>query len=91
MDEPYRELGFIGVPGRSNVFMQPTAYCLVHLSEPPHFLIAMDEVELVYFERIEHGLKNFDMVFLFKDYKKTPAHVNTIPMQQFENIKDWLA
>jgi len=47
-------------------------------------------VELAHFERIEHGLKNFDLVFVFKDYKKTPVHVNSIPMQQLENVKEWI-
>jgi len=90
LDEPFRELGFYGVPFRSNVLLQPTAHTLVHLSETPFFLVSMDEVEFAHFERIEHGLKNFDLVFVFKDYKKPPVHVSTISMQQLENIKDWL-
>jgi len=90
LDEPFRDLGFFGVPFKANVFMQPSAYCLVHLTEPPYFLIAVEDIELVYLERVEHGLKSFDMVFVFKDYKKTPVHINTIPMKELENIKDWL-
>lgn len=32
----------------------------------PPFLITLEEVELVHFERVSFQLKNFDMVFIFK-------------------------
>ena len=38
----------------------------------------------------QFGLKNFDLVFVFKDYSKPVQHINSIPMNQLENIKDWL-
>jgi nucleosome binding factor SPN SPT16 subunit len=36
------------------------------------------------------GLKNFDLVFVFKDFTKPVVHINTIPSKQLENIKEWL-
>ncbi|CAG2232812.1 FACT complex subunit spt16,FACT complex subunit spt-16,FACT complex subunit SPT16 [Mytilus edulis] len=63
-----KELGFHGVPFISTVLLQPTSGCLVNLVEWPPFVIALDEVELVHFERVQFHLKNFDMVFVFKDY-----------------------
>lgn len=30
------------------------------------------------------------MVFVFKDFSKTPIHINTIPMKQLDNVKEWL-
>ena len=32
-DIPFRELGFYGVPNRSNVLLQPTSGCLVNLTD----------------------------------------------------------
>lgn len=52
-DIPYRDLGFYGVPGRSSVFLQPTVHCLVSLSEPPFFVLTLQDVEIAYFERVQ--------------------------------------
>ncbi|KAJ1679137.1 FACT complex subunit spt16, partial [Spiromyces aspiralis] len=90
VDTPFREAGFTGVPFRANVLLQPTVDCLVHLSDTPFFVITMSDVEIVHLERVQFGLKNFDMVFVFKDYKRPPVHVNTIPMKQLDDVKEWL-
>lgn len=75
VDIPYRELGFQGVPSRSNVLMQPTTDCLVHLVEPPFLVITLAEVEVAHLERVQYGLKNFDLVFVLKDFKQNPITV----------------
>lgn len=90
VDIPFRELGFNGVPHRSNVFMQPTQDCLVQLTEPPFTVITLDELEVVHLERVQFGLKNFDMVFIFKDFRRPPAQINTVPVEALEAVKDWL-
>ncbi|KAL8725333.1 MAG: hypothetical protein Q9181_006452 [Wetmoreana brouardii] len=90
VDIPFRELGFNGVPNRSNVFMQPTADCLVQLTEPPFTVITLDEIEVAHLERVQFGLKNFDMVFVFKDFHRPPVHINTIPVESLEPVKEWL-
>ena len=50
----------------------------------------MESVELVHFERVSFHLKNFDMVFIFKDYNKKVPMINAIPMQQLDHVKEWL-
>ena len=90
VDVPFRELGFNGVPFRSNVYMQPTTSCIVQLTEPPFTVITLDEIEVAHLERVQFGLKNFDMVFVFKDFHRPPAHINTIPVESLEPVKDWL-
>lgn len=87
-DIPYRDLGFHGVPHRSSVFMQPTVNCLVHLTEPPFTVVTLNEVEVASLERVQFSLKNFDLVFIFKNFSFT--HINTIPMDSLETIKEWL-
>ena len=90
VDVPFRELGFNGVPFRSNVYMQPTTSCIVQLTEPPFTVITLDEIEVAHLERVQFGLKNFDMVFVFKDFHRPPVHVNTVPVESLEPVKDWL-
>ncbi|KAK9761234.1 FACT complex subunit spt16, partial [Basidiobolus ranarum] len=90
VDVPFRELGFQGVPYRTNVLLQPTTEALIHLSDPPFLVITLGDIELAHLERVQFGLKNFDLVFVFKDYSRQPFHINTIPMTQLDNVKEWL-
>jgi nucleosome binding factor SPN SPT16 subunit len=91
-DIPYRELGFFGVPFKSNVFLQPTVHCLVNLTEAPFFVLTLDEVEIVHFERVSNtsNLRNFDMAVVFKDYHKPVLRISAIPVDSLEPIKEWL-
>ncbi|KAF2000156.1 SPT16-domain-containing protein [Amniculicola lignicola CBS 123094] len=90
VDIPYRELGFNGVPSRSSVLIQPTTDCLVQLTEPPFLCLTLAEIEMVHLERVQFGLRNFDLVVVFKDYNRAPIHINTIPVESLEPVKDWL-
>lgn len=90
VDVPFRELGFSGVPNRSNVLCQPSTDCLVQLTEPPFMVLTLDEIEQVHLERVQFGLKNFDMVVVFKDFHRAPVHINTIPVENLDGVKDWL-
>lgn len=90
VDMPFRELGFQGVPSRSSVLIQPSTDCLVQLTEPPFMVITLTDVEVVHLERVQFGLKNFDMVIVFKDFTRAPAHINTIPVECLDSVKDWM-
>ncbi|RKP33864.1 FACT complex subunit-domain-containing protein, partial [Dimargaris cristalligena] len=90
VDIPYRDLGFNGVPFRSNALLQPTTECLIQLTDMPFLVVTMAEVEIASLERVQFGLKNFDLVFIFRDFTKPPVHVNTIPMSQLDHVKEWL-
>ena len=89
-EKPFRDLGFNGTPFRSMVMLQPTSSCLINVSEMPPFVLTLDQIELVHFERVSFQLKNFDMVFIFKDYTKKVVMITSIPMSQLEQIKEWL-
>ncbi|KAI1497824.1 FACT complex subunit spt-16 [Biscogniauxia marginata] len=90
VDMPLRELGFNGVPFRSNVYIQPTTDCLIQVTEPPFMVITLEDIEIAHLERVQFGLKNFDIVFVFKDFSRPPAHINTIPVESLEDVKEWL-
>ena len=53
-------------------------------------VISLSDVEIAYLERVQFHLKNFDIVFVLKDFTHAPLHINSIPMSQIENIKEWL-
>jgi nucleosome binding factor SPN SPT16 subunit len=87
---PIRDLGFHGVPFRSNVYVQPTTECLIQLTEPPFMVITLEDIEVAHLEKVQFGLKNFDLVFVFKDFTRPPYHINTIPVESLEDVKDFL-
>eukprot|EP00920_Eleutheroschizon_duboscqi_P040194 GHVT01096307.1.p1 GENE.GHVT01096307.1~~GHVT01096307.1.p1 ORF type:complete len:1094 (+),score=278.86 GHVT01096307.1:239-3520(+) len=89
-DIPDRALHFFGVPGKSSVEILPTNSCLVHLVEWPPFVLPLSDVELVSFERVQHGLRNFDMVFVFSDFGKPTKKIDCIPVEHLDVIKKWL-
>ncbi|EPQ27210.1 uncharacterized protein PFL1_05133 [Pseudozyma flocculosa PF-1] len=90
VDVPYRDLGFNGVPFRTNVLLQPTTDCLVHLTDPPFLVITLADVEIVHLERVQFGLQSFDMVFVMSDFSRAPMHVSSIPTSSLDDVKQWL-
>jgi len=89
-DQPFRKLGFMGCPNRSTVLLQPTTSCLVQLTEWPPFVVTMEEVELVFFERVNLSNKSFDMVIIYKDYNEKPVTITSLPQDKLDDIKNWL-
>ncbi|GMF00295.1 unnamed protein product [[Candida] boidinii] len=53
-------------------------------------VITLEEIEVAHLERVQFGLKNFDLVFVFKDFTKPVVHISTIPMENLEDVKAWL-
>jgi len=90
VDMPIRDLGFNGVPFRSNVYIQPTTECLIQVTEPPFMVLTLDDIEVAHLERVQFGLKNFDLVFVFKDFGRAPYHINTIPVESLDDVKEFL-
>ncbi|KIY43663.1 FACT complex subunit SPT16 [Fistulina hepatica ATCC 64428] len=90
LDIPFRELSFEGVPFRSGVRLQPTTECLVHLTDPPFLVVTLADIEIASLERVQYGLKHFDLCFIFKDYSKPPLHINSISSTQMDDVKNWL-
>ena len=38
----------------------------------------------------QHGNRNFDMIFVFKDFKRAPMSITTIDMKQLPNLVEFL-
>ena len=86
---PYRELEFTGVPFKTSVSLFPTPKCIIALNETPFLVITISDIEIIYFERVSQGLKNFDMAIIFKDYSKPIKRITTIPMESLDMLKTW--
>ncbi|EGR30454.1 metallopeptidase family m24, putative [Ichthyophthirius multifiliis] len=87
---PYSNLGFHGSAYRSTCLFQPTENTLMNIIETPFFVMSLEDVELACFERMIGSLRNFDLVFIFKDYEKAVTRIVSIPMENADNIKSWL-
>lgn len=88
-DIPYNELKFVGCHSKSSVNLYPTANCLVSLMELPTFVMDIEDIEIVHFERVTLSIKNFDVVFIYKDFT-TFKRINSIPMESLDGIKAWI-
>ncbi len=88
VDIPVDELTFTGCPQKSVVKIRPTKECLVALSEFPFFVLDVNEIEVIHFERMYYGMKNFDLAVIKKDFT-TFTRINSIPMEYAEEIKGY--
>lgn len=90
IDVPLDDFAFEGCPIKSAVKVRPTKNnCLVALSDFPFFVINVDDIETVYFERVALQCKNFDMAIVFRDFH-TFKRINAIPRESIDLIKSYL-
>ena len=89
-DIPYRELAFEGAPFKSSLWLMPTVNALISLSDIPFFVLSLDEIELVYFERVSQSIRNFDIAIIFKNLNKPVHRISSVPATYLEMLKNWL-
>jgi len=89
-EKPAFDLVLTGVPNKSCTNMYPTESCLVALEDAPAFVIDTGEVEIAHFERVNFSLRNFDVVFVFKDLSREPHRVTTVPREHLDTLQDFL-
>lgn len=90
MDMPLEELFFTGCPHKSSVKIRPTQRnCMIAISEFPPFVIDVNDIEAVCFERVSFGTKNFDMAIIFKDFMKF-LRINSMPRECIDELKEYL-
>jgi nucleosome binding factor SPN SPT16 subunit len=88
VDIPEESLQFYGCPTKTIVRIRPTKQCLVALSEFPFFVLDTNDIEIVCFERVYFGIKNFDLAIIFKDFH-TFKRIDSIPIEYFEELKSY--
>ncbi|CAD7953453.1 unnamed protein product [Amoebophrya sp. A25] len=85
---PYQNLKFQGVHHRASVAIMPTVHCFVALQEWPAFCLPYKDIELAVFERFTMDLKEFDLIFILKDYQKPVVKISAIPNREYgERLK----
>ena len=89
-DIPYRDLGFTGNPHKEMVTILPTLNCLANLTETPFFVVDLDHVDHVHFERVTYMSKAFDIILINKDFNKMPWRIDMIPNGDKDSIQEWL-
>jgi nucleosome binding factor SPN SPT16 subunit len=89
-DIPYRDLGFLGNPHKEMVTIMPTLNCLVNLTETPFFVVDLDKVDHVHFERVTYMSKALDIVLVNKDFTQQPWRIDMIPNGDKDSIQEWL-
>jgi nucleosome binding factor SPN SPT16 subunit len=53
-------------------------------------VVTLADIEIASLERVQFGLKQFDLVLVFKDFTRAPLHINSIPSMQLDDVKNWL-
>ena len=89
-DIPFRELGFSGVPFKSQSFIMPTVNAICELIEWPFFVVSLNDIEIVNLERVIFGIKSFDLALVFKDFAKPVMRIDSVPVGCLDKIKEWL-
>ncbi len=88
-DRPFRELTFTGVPSKDVVDIIPTVHALVALDDKPPMVLHLSDIDFTSLERVRFDLKEFDIVFVFKDLTKTQT-VLSVPSKHLPAIRQWL-
>ena len=91
-DTPWSQLGFNGTPNKEMVFLQPTQFCLVNVTDWPPFVVDLEDVEHAHFERLSTGghANAFDLTFILNDHKIMPKTIGMIDRENLDPIQDWL-
>ncbi|KAG5185316.1 FACT complex subunit-domain-containing protein [Tribonema minus] len=95
-DIPYKELGFQGTPHKEMVFIQPTTYALLNVTDQPAFVVLTDDIEHVHFERVNPNGRNFDLKIITRanvaadQPPSEPLSINMIEQKFLNQIMGWL-
>ncbi|OQS54990.1 spt16 [Ecytonucleospora hepatopenaei] len=82
--------GFYGVYHKESTAISVTENSLVSVNETPFFILYLDDVEIVNFERVTYATKTFDCVFVFKDKKRAPKVIGSIETTKLNYMKTTL-
>ena len=89
-DMPYLRSAFQGRPFKEMVMLYPCRDCLINVTEQPCFVITLDEIEHVHFQRVSFGTTTVDMIIIFRDYKRPVVEIDAVKTTDLEKVKEWL-
>lgn len=89
-DMPYRRSAFNGRPAKEMVTLYPCRDCLVNVLEQPCFVITLDEIEHVHFQRVSFSTSTIDMIVIFKDYTRPVVEIDAVKTSDLDKVKEWL-
>ncbi|KAM0674981.1 FACT complex subunit spt16 [Gurleya vavrai] len=87
---PSKAGAFYGVPHKGSVLIHPTSECLVNLIEAPFFVLTLNEVEIICFERLIFGVKTCDLSFIYLNKEKPVTAIQSVESNQVPQIKEFL-
>ena len=79
--------GFVGVYFKESASISLTSNALVSVNETPFFVLYLDDIEIVNFERVTYATKTFDCVFIFKDKTKPVKTISSIETTKLSSLK----
>ncbi|CAD26188.1 similarity to yeast CDC68 [Encephalitozoon cuniculi GB-M1] len=92
--------GFYGVPFRESVMIKQTHECLVSLDEAPYFVLTLEDVEVVNFERVVLTVKTVDVLFILrnrypldvvmKNKSRLLVSILSVDVQSINKLKEYL-
>ncbi|EAY13098.1 Clan MG, family M24, aminopeptidase P-like metallopeptidase [Trichomonas vaginalis G3] len=87
---PHKQLGFYGVCSKemSVIYLLPNAIASV-VNSPP-FVLMMDRVDIVVFERETLSVTNIDISFILKNLTQEVVQISHVSVTDAKNIKQWL-
>lgn len=82
-----QEKGFMGVVWKSSSLLSPASSCLVNIVNFPFFVVALKDVEVIYFEVLGRRLGNVVLVLQdFMDY----VRIECVSSKDIERMKEWI-
>ena len=78
---------FIGIINKTNNLLTPTSNCLVGLAKYPFFIVALTNIELMYFEILSK--RSFNIIIVLKDYVSC-IRIDCVSSNNMKTIKEWI-
>jgi nucleosome binding factor SPN SPT16 subunit len=88
---PDKTKGFFGSFESVGGNFYPCERSLVSISTAPFVVVSIEEIDVVFFERVGMGLRtnNFDMAIIFKNFTKPVININSVSNKSKEELRSW--
>jgi nucleosome binding factor SPN SPT16 subunit len=88
---PDKSKGFYGSFESVGGNYYPCDRCLVSISSAPFVVVNIEEIDVIFFERVGMGLRtnNFDIAIIFKNFTKPVVSINSVSNKAKEELRFW--